>query len=77
MDVIQVLVVILLIVLFIAGLASVADALARCDSSPKQIAKGTSAEIEQIVSEGERAMDDLSEQYLNEVYDQVTHQRKR
>lgn len=73
----QALFVVLLLALFFAGLAIVIGALGGFDSSPRQIARRIGAELEEIASEGKRAMDDLSEQYLNKVYDQVTRQRRR
>ena len=77
MEVIHILVVLLLLMLFVFGLVSVVGAFSGCDSSPRQIARRSRTEIEQIASEGEQAMDDLSEQYLSEVYEQATHQRRR
>jgi hypothetical protein len=71
----QTLIVFLAITLFIVGLVSVIGALGGFDSSPspQQISRRTSAEIEQITREGKQAMDEVSEQYLKEIYDQVTH----
>jgi hypothetical protein len=73
MEWIQVLVVLLLVVLLIVGLADVVGALNGFDSSPYEVTSRSSAEIEEVASEGDQAMDDLSEQYLNKVYDQITN----
>jgi hypothetical protein len=63
----QTLVVLLVIALFIVGIVTVIGAL-----TPRQIARRSRAEIEEITSEGRRTMDDLSEQYLNDLYKEVT-----
>jgi hypothetical protein len=73
----QILFIVLLAALFVAGLAPVISAVRDFDSSPGQIARRTSAEIEQIASEGKGAMDDLSEHYLSEVYDEATRTTTR
>lgn len=76
--VLQVLIALLLIALFIAGVIGIVGAIkvlgvpARCGNSPEQIAHRTSAELQQVTAEGERAMDEVSEQYLNTLYDRVT-----
>jgi hypothetical protein len=74
---VQVAFVALLAVLFFVGLVSVIGALEDLYSSPQKITKRTRTEIEEITSDSQRAMDELSEHYLNRVYDQVTHHRRR
>lgn len=71
MEIMQVAVVLLVFGLFLIGTATVVGALTGCET-PQESAKRSRAEIEHIASEGVRAMDYLSEQYLEEVYDQVT-----
>ncbi len=70
-------VVLVLLALFAVGLVTVAGVVSACDSSRQEIVKRGRAEIDQIVSEGKQAMNDLSEQYLSNVYDQFTDQRRR
>jgi|GEM_PF-4871144 len=57
---------VVLLVIAIAGLVS-----STCHS-PKTISKKSAAQIRRIASEGRRQMDDLSDQYLDDLYDQVT-----
>jgi ABC-type proline/glycine betaine transport system permease subunit len=73
MEIIQVIAILLLFVPLIGGFGSIVAVIASRKSSLRQIVKSTSTEIERIAAEGERAMDDLSEQYLNKLYEQITY----
>ncbi len=68
----QVLLVVLLLALLAYVLRSVAFGLRDLGATPRQITKKTNAELAQITKEGMREMDNLGEQYLRDIFYQVT-----
>ncbi len=76
MEIVSMFVLVLVIVLFIVGLLEVVGALAESDDTPQSITRSTSTRIDQISSQGRKAMDELSEQYLDQLYDNVTRSGK-
>lgn len=67
-----VLLVVLAVVMLIAALVRIAVALEGADNSPHERVRKSMAEIEQISYSSRQAMDNLSEQYLDELFRQVT-----
>lgn len=76
MEIVTMSVLVLVIVLFIVGFMEVAGALAGSDEAAQGIARSSSARIEQISSQGRKAMDELSDAYLDQLYDEITYSEK-
>ncbi len=68
----QILILVVVAALFLAALVVVLTSLARMAADPRTVSRRSRGEIERIFSEGRKSMDDLSEQYLDELFRQVT-----
>ncbi len=67
MEVTQLLIITLEVALLFVGLRDVACAVTGYESSSNKVVRRTSAQLDEIATEGKDAMRDLSEQYINEV----------